>query len=135
MFAEPCAKEDLPHSTEGYRAVALPFEGDLTGCMTLMVPLTMCRELAANVLGANPQDADVEEKALDALKETLNVVCGHVLTTLGDEDGIYDLGVPGETKAGPRQWRKQLESSRCLGFLVDDEFAALLCLELEGNSQ
>lgn len=130
MLAEPTAKEDLPHSTRGYRAVAIDFSGDVSGRMTLTVPTEMCRELAANALGTEPDGVDAQEHGLDALKEALNISCAHILTSVGSPTGNYKLGLPTETKAGPRQWRRQVGSRRCIGFIVDSTYATLLSVHL-----
>ena len=50
-------------------------------------------ELSANMLGVDDQDTDREQR-LDALKETINILCGNLLPALAGKEAVFDIGAP-----------------------------------------
>ncbi|MCP3885882.1 MAG: chemotaxis protein CheX, partial [Propionibacteriaceae bacterium] len=94
MFPEPATAAELPGGFAGYVRVAMDFSGDASGTIVLAVPAEMCAELAANLLGMDPEDEEVQLRARDALQELLNVFTGHALTTLHGDASTCDLTVP-----------------------------------------
>jgi len=130
MFGEPVSREELPEpGPENVRA-AMTFSGNMSGSLALAVPADMCVEIAANVLGMDPDDEIVASRGIDALKEVLNVVCGQVLTAIAGEEPIFDLSVPSVETLDPDGWNNLLNESTTAPFLVDDR-PVLLQLSLE----
>ena len=86
----------------------------------MTVPVEMCPEIAANVLGVDLDDPDVVVKPLDALKELLNVTCGHVLTALAGDEPVFDLTVPEVTEIDAVAWKKLADAPYTVAFLVDE---------------
>ena len=72
----------------------MTYSGGMTGSISLIVPDDVCPEIAANVLGKDPDDAIVAAQSADALKEVLNVLCGNILTAVAGESPVFDLSVP-----------------------------------------
>jgi len=125
MFGEPTPKEDLPRTATDYIEVKMTFSGPTRGSLALIVPTEMCEEIAANVLGMEPDDELVIKQAIDALKEVLNVTCGHVLTSVAGEKPVFDLTVPVATEIDAAAWEQFLNDPETLSFIVDDNPAAL----------
>ncbi len=120
MFGEPVDKEELVKNNTKHVQAHMSFSGDQSGEIFVTVPSDMCPELAANVLGVEPDDERVFDLANDALKEILNITCGQLLTTVIGVEPVFDLSVPDINNINPRKWSKLLEEPESLGFLVDD---------------
>ena len=125
MFGEPTPKEDLPETAAKYIDVGMTFSGPMEGALALAVPEEMCKEIAANVLGMELEDELVRNQAIDALKEVLNVTCGHVLTSIAGDEPVFDLSVPVAREIEAVAWEEFLGDSETLAFIVDDCPAAL----------
>lgn len=50
--------------------------------------------LAANLLGLDPADAAATEAAPDAVREFLNVLCGHLVTDWYGTEAVFNLSIP-----------------------------------------
>lgn len=50
--------------------------------------------LAANLLGLDPADAAAGEAASDAVREFLNVLCGHLVTQWYGTEAVFNLSIP-----------------------------------------
>jgi len=125
MFGEPTPKEDLPEDSTEFVQVKMGFNGPTQGSLEFVVPVEMCEEIAANVLGMDPDDELVRERALDSLKEMLNVTCGQLLTSIAGEGPVFDLSIPSVTDLDRAGWAGFLSDPETLTFLVDDSPAAL----------
>ncbi len=134
MFSEEVDAEELPASPEGYLRASMSFEGAPCGGLDLAVSRNMCPELAGNILGVEPEDERVMQKAEDALKELLNMVCGHVLTGLAGEEPVFDLTVPTIQSLGAAEFAAMSRREDVATLLVDDYPVALaLNLSVEGQ--
>ena len=120
MFGEAVEKEELASDTSEYIRAMMSFTGAMSGKLGLVVPKEMCPEIAANVLGMDPDDELVAAQAIDALKEVLNVVCGNVLTALAGERAMFDLSVPEISTLNAAEWTTTLHEPQTWAFLVDD---------------
>ena len=121
MFGEAIEKEDLPPvENEGIEA-NMAFSGPINGTLILATPIEMCPLIAANVLGMEPDDENVQARATDALKELLNVICGNALTAIAGEDPIFDLTVPEARKLTAEEWAALLSAPETLAFNVEDQ--------------
>ena len=130
MFAEP--PEDSPPALggNGIVQVSMEFHGPFNGEIELVVPRDICEELAANVLGLDPEDEMVTQAPFDALKELLNVTCGNVLTTLAGDVPVFDLTIPEIKELDKALW-KELEQRPGSVFYIVDDFPVLLHLQTE----
>ncbi|MBI5590571.1 MAG: chemotaxis protein CheX [Deltaproteobacteria bacterium] len=85
-FREPVQFQDAVTAEVSYTGV---FSGRLAMVMTEPV-LT---ELAANMLGIDGED--VEQNHLhDALKETVNIICGNWLPIEGGDEAVFHIDAP-----------------------------------------
>jgi len=87
-------------------------------------------EIAANILGLEPEEVDSEEMKMDALGEMLNVVCGHVIMCLVGTDANFVLNSPEEMPVDAAMLDEMAVSDDFLGFTLDDS-PALFGLTLE----
>lgn len=94
MFVEELAPEAFPPDESEWVEARMAFTGPFNGRLSLALPKGAEMEMAANFLGKDVDDPEVAGCAEDALKEILNVVCGHLLTTLAGEEPVFDLSIP-----------------------------------------
>lgn len=70
------------------------YRGSECGCLRFRCPVEFCTHLAANLLGVDPNDGNAERQSRDAVKEFMNVVCGHFVTTMYGTEEVFDLTIP-----------------------------------------
>jgi hypothetical protein len=94
ILAEPLAKE--PPAAQAWPATGarIAFSGPWRGFVEIWAPDEVARLLAANILGQEIDDPDIEETLLDAMLETLNVICGNLLAELAGREPMFQLGSP-----------------------------------------
>ncbi len=129
MFGE-IAEEDITRGPGECLRAQMRFTGPITGSLCLAVPREMCPTIAANVLGLEPDDEAAISDAGDALKELLNVICGHVLTSLMGEEPVFDLTVPEVSPLDADEWRALAQLQDTAAFIVE-AYPVLLHLEVE----
>lgn len=104
LFPEPAEYPDGIPATEGtVYGISLAVSGDGKGDVSLFVTEALCRELAANVLGEDPNENDSLEKALDAAKETLNIIAGQYLLRAFGNKALFNLSAPQVIEVTPEQ--------------------------------
>ena len=129
LFADPAKKDEIEGACENYLCANLIFAGPEKGSVSLVVPNSLSKEIAANVLGLEPDDDLVREGAGDALKELLNVTCGHILTSLLGTKMVFDLSAPEMEVYDESAWREMLRAPNTVGVLVE-ESPVLLSFEM-----
>ena len=130
MFSDPCDKAELHPDSESYYHATLVFEGAVQGTLELAISIELSQELAANILGIEPDDTDIAEAAPDALKELLNVICGQFLTASYGSGSVFRLSIPDLKQTDPSGWDTLRDRENAVGFTLDDA-PALACLSLE----
>jgi CheY-specific phosphatase CheX len=75
-------------------AATMEFHGPCQGRMIIRVSSAVLPTLAMNMLGDFDGDPASREKAMDALKEVLNMICGNVLTAWCGAEAVFDLSPP-----------------------------------------
>lgn len=64
----------------------------------MIAPMSLGHLLAANILGTDPSDPDAATRALDSLREIMNVTCGSLCTQVAAESSeTIELGLPQST--------------------------------------
>lgn len=124
-FGDPTPKRELPRLHEPCFAAEMTFSGSQSGALALVVPESMCPELAANILGMDKDDEMAVQCVHDALKELLNIICGQLLTAVAGEEPVFDLSVPQTTRCTPEQWAAWFDDPETVAFLVEDSPALL----------
>jgi two-component system, chemotaxis family, chemotaxis protein CheY len=79
--------EDVVYATIG-------FDGPRDGDLVIAAHHDMGAELAASMLGVDPDDPDVEESVASALAEVANILCGVVVAQIFGSDAPCRLGLP-----------------------------------------
>jgi chemotaxis protein CheY-P-specific phosphatase CheC len=131
LFAEAVEKDDLSAPEGDLVEGRIAFRGDATGTLVVIVPAAMCPLIAANVLGIEAEDAQAAEQGLDAFKEVLNVLCGHIVTDLLGKDKACDLTPPEATACSVERWIEFLNDPSVETFVIDEQ-PMLVRLEIAG---
>lgn len=125
LFADPTDKRRLPQSGPTYTRATMTFRGEPSGALVLAAPHELCRQIAANMLGMEPNDRPAIENGADALQEVLNVTCSHFLTSSAGETPVFDLSPPDASDVGEAEWKALLDDPNTLVFLCEDMPIAL----------
>ena len=70
------------------------FKGPVSGQLLITISDAALPELAANMLGMEADDDIALEQQHDALRETLNVICGNLLPQLWGRESVFDIRPP-----------------------------------------
>jgi CheY-specific phosphatase CheX len=130
MFGEVTPKDELEAEGTEFMAAAMKFHGDLEGELTVAVPEDITVEIAANILGLEPEEVEPEFMRRDALAEMLNVVCGHVIMALAGSDANFKLDAPRTGSVQEDEFNRIMLSEDFIGFMLDDN-PVFLGLSLE----
>ena len=84
-------REDL--SLDATVEASVSFAGPFSGTLVMRVSSDGLSELAANMLGVE-EDETTQEDRLDALKETINVICGNLLPAIAGERAVFNIQAP-----------------------------------------
>jgi CheY-specific phosphatase CheX len=93
-FLSPVSEEECPAADLDSPWVAVEFTGPFRGSLTLCVSERIPAILAANVLGLDDGEQPSLEQQADALKETLNVICGNLLPLVSDAVQVFNVQAP-----------------------------------------
>jgi Chemotaxis phosphatase CheX len=75
--------------------VQVAFNGHATGYCELWTTRECSKIIASNMLGVFDEGCEtVNQTCLDALQETLNILCGNLLTEYAGSDPVFDLDPP-----------------------------------------
>jgi len=132
MFGDPVAKDRLRTGGARWVQAGVTFSGATAGCLTLGAPKDLCHEIAANILGLEPEELDDGLMAEDALRELLNVVTGHVVPGLQGEDEAFELSVPTFREMEDGDHDALLQDPNTIGYELDGS-PVLLTLSLEAD--
>lgn len=119
LFADAAVPEDFVARPGGYFAASVAFRGPAEGTLSLAVPASLAREIAANFLGLDGDDPMVDAHARDACGELLNMTCGHVLTALYGASPVFDLARPEVAEVGSGRVSDWAMAPETLCFDVD----------------
>lgn len=117
MFPFP---SDTPVSDVELR-VRITFEGPEPGALELGAPLSFARALAANLLGLEPDDPELDSSAIGALLELSNITAGLLVEHAWGSTGCR-LGIPAPVEP-PTPFPEP-----ALSFLVDDEYGLVVAI-------
>ena len=99
MFYQPVQIRDTNCSLQKWFSgkqflvgATLSFNGPSAGSFYLLLPATMVTGITANFLGIEEEKINEEQKK-DTVKESLNMIGGHMLS-LFDTEGAFKLGIP-----------------------------------------
>jgi CheY-specific phosphatase CheX len=92
MFSDDELAE--PRRDDIWLEVSVHYRGSAAGKLQLLCTRGFSIRLARNMLGIQTDHSDTDQHGDDAVKELLNVVCGHTLTALHDTDTGFELTAP-----------------------------------------
>ncbi len=100
-------EEELPIPHEMVK-VSMQFTGPVSGTVEIMGGKDFLVAMAANVLGIDPEDEEVQTKGVDAFREILNTTCGVLLPKLASSPAdVFNVTLPAdESFAGQEHWQK-----------------------------
>ncbi len=84
--------EDPPRDSTVSGSVS--FTGPFSGTLVVTMSIEVLQELAGNMLGLDDDEETTQDHQSDALKETMNVVCGNLLPAIAGDEVVFDIGVP-----------------------------------------
>jgi hypothetical protein len=93
-FLSPVSQDECPATDLDSQAVSVEFTGQFSGYLTLRVSRQIPAILAANVLGLDDGEVPSADQQADALKETLNVICGNILPLVSDATQVFNVHAP-----------------------------------------
>ncbi len=74
------------------------YRGPVSGRLRCWCTRDFAAQLAANILGLDPDDEEVDNGTPDALRELMNVACGHLVTAWHGTGPVFDLSIPTVTE-------------------------------------
>jgi len=133
MFAFPYEGEPRDSMVAG----SISFTGPFSGTLIMTISTESLKDLAANMLGLDDGEETTENQRSEALKETMNVICGNLLPAIAGDEVIFDIGVPGVLPVGQEMKRgagisDALEPSAKVNLNLD-EGQCVLFLYLDGE--
>ncbi len=75
-------------------AATISFTGPFTGNFVITISKQALPELASNMLGIDDEDDVTPGQQYDALKETINILCGNILPAVFGKQSIFNIGSP-----------------------------------------
>jgi len=95
VFLFAFAEADADTSQAQAVAVArVCFSGDFSGTLDIKLSAEILPELTANMLGTDDNEETTLDQKYDALKETLNVICGNLLPAIAGRQKIFNIDPP-----------------------------------------
>ncbi len=121
IFTEP-ADDAPPEWTEDTILRAeLPFSGEAAGSLIIGSSSEPTVELAANLLGIEPDDEDAQAMRADALGEILNIIGGIIIEAWFGTEADVQLGVPDVQTVNVAEYESKMTSTDCSFSLITEE--------------
>jgi hypothetical protein len=108
--------------------VRIQFRGPETGMLRVRTTPDFGRAVAANLLGLEPEDEEVEINGPKAVAELLNILAGTLLAEIFTTKVVCHLGIP---ELGPHAALTQSTPQAWVGLIADDVFPIELDLFFE----
>ena len=144
IFAFPNGEKETGHQ-EPVAVASVAFNGFFSGALIMRISANVLPELAANMLGSEEEEMTLDQQ-WDAIKETINVICGSILPTIAGEQEVFNIDPPQLlSQEETKEWhdrrkpasiaRLALEKGSCdLLLFIDDPIPAEL-LRTEHESE
>ena len=129
MFADIASASEMPTDVNETVGAEIHFTGSFNGALSLISTPQMCTELAANLLGTEADEIEIDE-CQDTIKELLNVICGQLLTTIAGNEPVFDLSPPKTVEGDQASWSGQVDDPSATLFMVEDD-PVIVRLQLE----
>lgn len=83
-----------PAIADAWLETEIRYDGPQCGTLRFWCTRGFSEQLAANLLGSDPDEGQLESEANDAVKEFMNIVCGQFITATHGTEDIFDLTIP-----------------------------------------
>ncbi len=93
MFSED-EEGATPSAGDVWLETEIGYHGPQSGTLRFWCTREFAVQLAANLLGIDPNDEDADTKSTDAVKEFMNIVCGQLITAIHGTEAVFDLTIP-----------------------------------------
>jgi CheY-specific phosphatase CheX len=133
MFCETDDEKRFADCQGPFLYASVTFSGSRQAMISLTAPESLCLEMAANILGADPSEIDAEA-GVDAIKELVNVVCGELIPALYGDKEVFDLTVPSAYRIDTGKWLELVAVPENMQLWVEDR-PVLASLALAGDSR
>jgi len=100
--------------------ITLTYAGARSGRVLLILPIDLCRDFSANMLGSDPTECESRESQIDAGKEITNMVTGQLLTELYGTTEVFNLTAPVAKDLPPDAFFATLDANDYVCVMVDD---------------
>jgi hypothetical protein len=101
------------NSFADYAKVTMRAAGDMTGLFTMLLPMSVCREVESNLSGADDGTGE------DAAKELMNIIGSNVLSAMIGPNARYDISIPDFTLCSGETCVDSGSANALACFLVD----------------
>lgn len=127
--------EDEADSDQADPAVVarVSFSGVFSGTLVMKLSAEVLPELTANMLGLNDQEETTLDQQYDALKETINIVCGNLLPEIAGTQEILNIDSPEIVADVETQNKSNRGKPTCKATLAFDEGLCELSLFMDGR--
>ena len=129
LFADPVedfVRLGMPHDAI---AVTIAFTGEKSGTLEMKIGRSLGIDMVSNLLGLDPDSHDAERAGDDALRELMNVTCGHILTSIAGDKPVFNLAVPQIEPLDASAWESLSRGENTAKFSVDGR-PVQLCMTL-----
>jgi CheY-specific phosphatase CheX len=92
MVTDDQQPEPVSHS--GWLEAGVDYYGPASGTLRCWCTRAFARQLAATLLGIEPEEGEALAAAEDAVREFMNVLCGQVVTTWHGTESVFNLSIP-----------------------------------------
>ncbi len=75
-------------------AAGVSFTGPFSGSLIITISRQVLVELTSNMLGVNDGQETTPDQQEDALKETINIICGNLLPFIAGEQAVFNIDTP-----------------------------------------
>ncbi len=116
LFPLQISKDEFTIPAEQGVETTICFTGPQNGELRLLLPQSLCTEIAANVLGIEPEDRDAAEKGPDAACELLNMICGRFISDHYGNKDVFELDPPTADAPKRKRWKTMLKDPDSIAF-------------------
>ncbi len=93
VFASSADEEDLIGEAPCV-AAKVAFNGPFNGKLFMKTSNRVVDEITVNMLGIDEDEEVSLDQRCDALKETINVICGNILPEIADKKAVFNIAAP-----------------------------------------
>lgn len=121
IFADPQDPDAPPTEPQSSLKARLSFKGSVQGTLEMALPAPLGTEIAANMLGCEPDDEEAAKASIDSVKEVLNVMCGQILPQLYGEHTLFDLTAPEVEEINLTDWCDLQRDEQTARFQIEEQ--------------